>query len=121
MMGLHVFTFYTKCPRGPYISTVAILVFVGFVISSAISKPIQSLTSTMAELASGMLEVDIPNTHRQDEVGNMAKAVLVFKEGLIQSKELEEQQKEQQKADSARAQKLSDIVKNFDPFFGVGE
>ena len=93
---------------------VAILIFVGFVISSAISKPIQSLTSTMAELASGMLEVDISNTHRKDEVGNMAKAVLVFKEGLIQSKELEEQQKEQQKADSARAQKLSDIVKNFE-------
>lgn len=93
---------------------IVLLLAAGVIIGGAIAKPIQNLTSVMTNLASGELSVDIPDAHRRDEVGHMAKTVQVFKDSLIQSKELEAKQREQQQADSERATKLADIVKNFE-------
>lgn len=45
--------------------------------------PIEELTSTMRDLSRGDLKIDVPFTDRKDEVGGMAKALLVFKEAMF--------------------------------------
>ncbi|MFK0166077.1 methyl-accepting chemotaxis protein [Rhizobium sp. NPDC090279] len=55
-------------------------------------KPISLLTSTMGVLAAGKLETDIPFAVRPDEVGEMARAVQVFKENGIKVRELNAQE-----------------------------
>ncbi|TXN71896.1 methyl-accepting chemotaxis protein [Methylobacterium sp. WL6] len=54
-----------------------------------VSRPIQSMTVTMARLADGDAGIEVPYRSRADEVGAMAAAVQVFKDNLIQTRALE--------------------------------
>ena len=93
---------------------ICVLLVIGTFIGRAIAKPIQSLTTVMTNLAAGDLTVEIENAERSDEVGNMAKSVVVFKDGLVKSEELQAKQQEAQKADLERAENLSKIVRIFE-------
>ncbi|GGF48470.1 methyl-accepting chemotaxis protein [Azorhizobium oxalatiphilum] len=64
------------------------------VVVRRVTRPISHLTDTMQVLASGNLAVDIPNTSRRDEIGAMAKAMLVFKEEMARNAALEAEAKE---------------------------
>lgn len=55
------------------------LIFLG----RSISIPIRSVTSAMTKLADGDLKVEIPNQARHDEIGDMFRALRVFKMGAI--------------------------------------
>ncbi|VAW19433.1 Methyl-accepting chemotaxis sensor/transducer protein, partial [hydrothermal vent metagenome] len=59
----------------------------------SVTKPISSLTNAMNELAAGDLEVEIVGTGRDDELGDMAKAVEVFKENAIKVSQMTEEEK----------------------------
>jgi methyl-accepting chemotaxis protein len=51
------------------------------VLGSAIANPIISITGSMAGLATGDLDTEIPAQQRADEVGKMARSVQVLKVG----------------------------------------
>jgi methyl-accepting chemotaxis protein len=63
---------------------------VGFLFSRSISKPISRLTGTMGALAEGKLDVEVLGAGRSDEIGDMAKAVQVFKENALKVTEMTE-------------------------------
>jgi methyl-accepting chemotaxis protein len=48
-----------------------------------VSGPIAQITGVMGELAGGNNKVEIPGAERVDEIGAMAKAVLVFRDNAI--------------------------------------
>ncbi|MCJ2018256.1 methyl-accepting chemotaxis protein [Methylobacterium sp. E-065] len=54
-----------------------------------ISRPIETMTGTMAHLAEGDAAIDVPYRQRRDEIGAMATAVQVFKDNLIRTRQLE--------------------------------
>ncbi|KMO39834.1 chemotaxis protein [Methylobacterium tarhaniae] len=56
-----------------------------------IARPIARMTSAMGRLAGHDLAVAIPGAGRRDEIGAMAAAVQVFKDGLIRARALEEE------------------------------
>jgi len=58
----------------------------------AIARPISSITGSMGALASGNLEADVPFAERGDEIGEMARAVEVFKQNAIKVRELNAQE-----------------------------
>jgi len=62
---------------------------VGTFLSRGISRQISQMTETMRALAGGDLAVEVGGTTRSDEIGDMARAVSVFKDNAIKSKELE--------------------------------
>ncbi len=69
-----------------------VLALFGFVIVRwRVTKPITEMTRVMGRLAGGDLAVDVAGAQRRDEVGEMAKAVQVFKDDLIRMKVLEEE------------------------------
>ncbi len=77
-----------------------------------IRKPIQSLTHAMAELSGGNNTVDIPSHDEKNEIGEMARAVLVFKENAIEQQRLQaeasrhaEEEAEREKRESAETEK----------------
>jgi methyl-accepting chemotaxis protein len=86
----------------------------GFVSVRAIAGPIVAMTGVMGKLAAGDHGVDIPGTGRGDEVGLMAKAVLVFKENLIRAEEMAAQEAEAQKAREARGKAIEKLTGDFD-------
>ncbi len=63
---------------------------VGFAFSRSITKPISRLTGTMNALAEGHLETEVTGAGRSDEIGDMAKAVQVFKENALKVNEMTE-------------------------------
>ncbi|MBX9451083.1 MAG: HAMP domain-containing protein [Mesorhizobium sp.] len=60
--------------------------------TAQLSRPIRGLTGTMKMLADGNLEADIPFAGRKDEIGEMAKAVEVFKQNALKVRELNAQE-----------------------------
>jgi methyl-accepting chemotaxis protein len=60
----------------------------------SITRPIQRLADVMAALAAGDLSVQVPATTSQDEVGVMARAVQVFKDGMRDAELLRAEQEE---------------------------
>ncbi|MFN7024417.1 MAG: methyl-accepting chemotaxis protein [Pseudorhizobium sp.] len=62
-----------------------------------IANPIAQLTNIMRKLAGGDLSVVIPASGRSDEIGEMARAVEVFKDAALHNKALEAQAEENRK------------------------
>ncbi len=62
---------------------------VAYFTTRAISVPIISMTMAMKKLAVGQLNTTVPNPQRQDEIGDMAFALQVFKDSALRNKELE--------------------------------
>ncbi|TXN49968.1 MCP four helix bundle domain-containing protein, partial [Methylobacterium sp. WL2] len=56
-----------------------------------VSRPIQTMTGTMAVLAGGDAGIEVPYRARRDEIGAMASAVQVFKDNLLRSRVLEQE------------------------------
>jgi two-component system, OmpR family, sensor kinase len=63
----------------------AVLVVAALVhISRSISAPLLALARRMRRLAANETELDIPATQRRDEIGEMAKATVVFRNNAIE-------------------------------------
>jgi methyl-accepting chemotaxis protein len=62
-------------------------------VNRGITSPLSAMTSAMKRLAGGDLAVAIPAIRRGDEIGHMAEAVAVFKDGMIDARRLEAEQK----------------------------
>jgi len=80
------------------VSTAVLLLVLAMtiVVVSSITRPIARLLPTMSELAKGNHGVEVADTERGDEIGEMAKAVLVFREAGRENTRLQAQTKEQE-------------------------
>ncbi|WP_279600800.1 HAMP domain-containing protein, partial [Methylobacterium sp. J-077] len=60
-------------------------------IGRSVVRPLHAMTAFMTNLAAGDLSREVPGAERRDEIGAMASAVQIFKDGLIRMKALEEE------------------------------
>src|SRR5690606_4059431 len=71
---------------------VSLLSLLGFFLfARALAGTLGRITDTMTRLAGGDLEANVEGDARPDEVGAMARAVQVFKDNAVKTRELEEQ------------------------------
>jgi methyl-accepting chemotaxis protein len=88
-----------------------------FVASRGISGPIEALRARMASLAGGQTDEEIPGLSRQDEVGQMAGAVSIFRDNAIERINLEREaqanrsmsEKERAEREAAKAKEAADV------------
>ncbi|MET0277154.1 MAG: methyl-accepting chemotaxis protein [Pseudorhodoplanes sp.] len=83
----------------------ALAAFGIWTIARGIVRPLDGLVRIMADLAQGRRDVEIPGTSRADEIGMMARAVLVFRDAAIEKQRLEgmsAEQRQQSEAERAR-------------------
>ncbi|MFV3128822.1 methyl-accepting chemotaxis protein [Niveispirillum sp. KHB5.9] len=93
---------------------IAASVGAGWSLVTGVVKPVNGMTDTMNRLARHELTVAVEGGNRGDEIGDMARAVQVFKDGLIQADQLAEAQKQEQAAKEARAARINDLIQGFD-------
>ena len=62
------------------------------IVMAAITRPVRALTRAMSELATGNMAVEIAGQQHRDELGGMARAVLVFKEHMLRGAALAAEQ-----------------------------
>jgi len=82
--------------------------------AASIARPLALLSGTMQSIAGGEVALAVPFTGRPDEIGSMAKDVEVFRQGLIQAKDLAKAKAAEQAAKEARVKRLSDLLGDFD-------
>jgi methyl-accepting chemotaxis protein len=72
------------------------IIAIGMVaINRWVLRPLNGLTGAMRQLAAGNLSVAVPSQDRSDEVGHMARAVVVFRDAAVEKLRLEEAAGEQ--------------------------
>jgi len=89
-------------------------VAMGWLIVAGVSSPIRIMTSAMGRLAQHDLNTQVEGAERKDEVGEMAKAVLVFKNSMIETDRLKAEQEEAQRAAAARTAQIDKLTRDFD-------
>ncbi|WP_374380480.1 methyl-accepting chemotaxis protein [Dongia sp.] len=83
-------------------------------IGRSISLPVRSMTDTMRDLAGGNLDIDIPALANRDEIGDMARTVVVFKDALAAQRAADEAVKRDAESKLARSRALDDLIAAFE-------
>lgn len=97
--------------------TVVLLLMVagaGYFVSRSITDPISELTGDMTRLAGGDLSVALASLNRADEIGDMSRAVEVFKNSAVERVKLEEAQAREQVDKENRSRRIEEMISNFD-------
>ena len=86
----------------------------GITVARSVVNPISTLSGVMQVLGDGNKSVDIPYSDRKDEIGLMARPLLVFKENMFRNEQLAEEQAAEQAMRQKRVQAVDDLTKTFD-------
>ena len=104
------------------IITGVILLFmlaVSIFVARSITAPLQRMTAAMNDLAGGNLAVEVPGIGRGDEIGEMAKAVEVFKSNAVARQSLEiEQRAAETRAVASRKSDMNKMADDFEAAVG---
>ncbi|WP_376968062.1 methyl-accepting chemotaxis protein (plasmid) [Azospirillum sp. A26] len=92
----------------------ALCILGGWLAVKTISSPISRLTGTMLLLSQRDYAAAVDGGSRGDEIGAMARAVQVFKDGLIESERLAAAQAAEQAAKEKRAETVDRLVAQFE-------
>ena len=99
-----------------------ILMFAGgfvFLLSRDINKGLAGLRDKMKKLVDGDLSVDISEASRADEIGDMAKALEVFKGNSVEMRQLQSEQKLlSERAEEQKKQAMRELADSFESRVG---
>jgi methyl-accepting chemotaxis protein len=85
-----------------------------FLVGRSISLPLTRLQQAMQRLADGDTQSDIPSTKATDEIGAMARTVLVFRDNARERERLTGEREGMAALDAKRAQAISGAIAAFD-------
>jgi len=85
-----------------------------FIVGRSISLPLTRLQQAMRQLADGDASVEIPSTKGTDEIGAMARTVLVFRDNARERERLTHEREGMAALDAERAHAISNAIMAFD-------
>jgi len=88
--------------------------FLSWLIGRSITKPINSLTGAMERLAAGDTSVEIPATEAKDEIGAMARTVIVFRDNAVEREQLAVSQQNTTHERERRAETIARTIEGFE-------
>jgi len=90
-----------------------------YVVGRSITKPLADLQDVMGEVADGAFEVEIAGKNRRDEIGDMARAVEVFRDqGAAAERVKEEQQIAEKRAAEQKHEDLNKMADDLETSIG---
>lgn len=88
---------------------------VAWAIGGSITKPLNAIIEVMQALTNSNLSVEASGSKRKDEVGAVAEAVLVFKDGMVETERLRgEQEHLKTQAEAERRRAMLDLADRFE-------
>lgn len=91
----------------------AITALLSAFLARSIAVPVRALARNMCQLAGNNTEIDIVGLTRKDEIGNMAKAVEVFRENAIARLHLERNAQTERDRERQRQGFIEEIINTF--------
>jgi methyl-accepting chemotaxis protein len=98
------------------VAVAVLLLAVGltFVIGRSIVVPIGHMTAVMSRMAEGETKLDVPAVKNGGEIGEMARAVLVFKDNAVERERLEAEQQQQAVQREQQMKRMEQLTQDFD-------
>ncbi|MBI3507350.1 MAG: MCP four helix bundle domain-containing protein [Proteobacteria bacterium] len=100
------------------LAAIGVITFALFTVIRGVSQPLGAMTGAMTTLAAGDLTVEIPGRTKTDEIGEMAKAVQIFKDSMIETERLRAEQAAEQQRQIDRAKRIETSVGRFENAVG---
>ena len=98
-----------------------ILLLLGYVtrlVLKCVVKPLTGLAEITRAVAEGNDSVEVPQTTRKDEIGDMIKAVAIFRKNAIARTELESAQQKDLEVQAKRSEHLRALIGSFESSIG---
>jgi methyl-accepting chemotaxis protein len=93
--------------------TLVVTSFGVFIISRSVARPLSVITATIKRVADGEEGVEVPHTHRADEIGALARAIQIFQEAMDRNRNLNSQVLQDSKARNERTRHIEISVEAF--------
>ena len=97
---------------GASIAVTLLLAALALIFGTGLIRAIRALTATMSRLAGGETAVDVPEAGRRDELGEMGRAVMVFRDGAVERLRLEAA-RDEDAVRAARQARVDDLFQRF--------
>lgn len=94
------------------VAITVLVVLLSLLIAGYIAGPIAQITAQMNRLGSGDTDISV-DIQGEDEIAEMGRSLIIFRDNLVAQRELEAQAARQQQAQLARAQKVASITQEF--------
>jgi methyl-accepting chemotaxis protein len=91
----------------------AAIVLAMLFVRRGVTRPVKQLTAAMGALAGGRHDADVPATDRSDEIGAMARALLVFRDGMARAAALDQQARDEARARAGRQAEMEELTRSF--------
>ncbi|MDP2619057.1 MAG: methyl-accepting chemotaxis protein, partial [Hyphomicrobiales bacterium] len=91
-----------------------IVVWLCVMIGRSIAVPVNRLTVAMRELAAGNISADIPMAEDRCEIGDMARALKVFKDNAVERERMANEQQRQRDTQVERARRIEASIRKFE-------
>ena len=95
------------------IAMVALGLGFSWLIGRSITRPLNGLASVMTRLADGDTSARIPATNARDEIGAMARTVIVFRDNMVERERLSRTQTEASRAREQRSDMIASTISKF--------
>lgn len=101
------------------VASVPLCLSIGIYMVMGVTTPIRRLTGVMLRLAKGDLAVEVPVMRREDEIGDVARAVQVFKQNAAEIAQLQAEQKEiEKRAAEEKTRMMHELADSFESSIG---
>jgi len=101
------------------VSMVGAFLVVWLYIGRNLIARLTGLEKVMTRIAGGDLDVEVAATQNGDEIGQMARALAVFRDGIMRANALAAEQAKEQEARQQRAQIIERLTEDFDESAGA--
>jgi methyl-accepting chemotaxis protein len=101
------------------IAMVAVGLGFSWLIGRSITRPLNGLALAMKQLAAGDTNARIPATHSSDEIGGMARTVIVFRDNMIEREKLAAAQADTNLAREQRSETIAATIAQFNHSVGA--
>ncbi len=97
------------------LAVVVIVIALNLFFAMSISNPLVRIQVLIRRLSKGDTEIEVTDHERKDEVGSIARAVLVFRDNIIEMKHLEQEQATiKQQAEEDKTKAMGDLANRFE-------
>jgi methyl-accepting chemotaxis protein len=101
------------------VATALLCALASYAIVSGVARPIRRTIEIVNRLASGDRTIVVADAERGDEVGTLARALQIFKDGMIEAETLAVAQEAERQVKERRAKVLEDLVRAFEAKIGT--
>ncbi len=100
---------------GILLGILALVILVSMAIANSISRPLMAATASMKRLSEGDKTIEVHNTELKSEIGELARALEVFKQNALEMDRLAaEQEALKKRAEADRRQAMLDMADKFE-------